>query len=295
MIMNNDYFIDMYDNYLTIERQYSKNTKESYLRDIHQFIELMDKNIIDITEDDANSYYRYLRDTYTNNSVLRKLSSVKNFYKYFCSEELLEINPFEYIKSSKKQTTLPKYLTIEVINQFLDSLDGNKPIDHRNRAMFELLYATGIRVSELIDLRVGNVNLNEGFVLVTGKGNKQRIVPVGETALMYCSEYINKHRVKMLKEHNDILFLNAKGDKLSRQGVYKILKQKTNEVGIYDVSPHKFRHSIATHLLNGGANMKIIQEILGHSDISTVQIYAHVSNDKIKKEYKKYHPLSFDE
>ncbi len=290
--MNNEKLLDLYDTYLTVEKQYSPNTKISYLRDIRQFITLIEKNLIDVDEDDALKYYTYLRENYNNNSLLRKLSSVKNLYKYFCSESILEVNPFLYVKSSKKQVTLPKFLSIDEINTFLDSLDGEKHIDFRNRAMFELLYATGIRVSELITLEVSNINLLEGFVLVTGKGNKQRIVPIGSTAISHCEIYINSHRIHMLKEHNNTLFLNAFGKPLTRQGVYKILKEKTTAIGIYDVSPHKFRHSIATHLLNGGANMKIIQEILGHSDISTVQIYAHVSNEKVKNEYNKYHPLS---
>ncbi len=290
--MNNQKLIDLYETYLTVERQYSNNTKVNYQKDIIQFSEVIEKDLATVDSDDAHNYYEYLRQNYNNNSLLRKLSSVKNFYKYFVSEEILKVNPFENVKASKVTKSLPKYLTVDDINMFLDSLSGDKPIDHRNKAMFELLYATGMRVSELIDLKVKHINLNEGFVLVTGKGNKERIVPISDTALSCCKIYITKHRVKLLKEDNDILFLNASGNKLSRQGIYKILKVKTEMIGLYDVSPHKFRHSIATHLLNGGANMKVIQEILGHSDISTVQIYAHVSNDKIKKEYQKYHPLA---
>ncbi len=290
--MNNDNLIDLYETYLTVERQYSDNTKINYIKDIRQFCEVVEIKVYKVEEDDALRYYEFLRNSYTNNTLLRKLSSVKNFYKYCLSEDLIAKNPFENIKASKKQVLLPKYLTQDEINLFLDSLSGDKALDYRNKAMFELLYATGMRVSELINLKVSNINLNEGFVLVFGKGSKERIVPISNQSLLYCKEYLNKYRPFLMKEDTDVLFLNTRGNKLSRQGVYKLLKQKCEEVGIYDVSPHKLRHSIATHLLNGGANMKIIQEILGHSDISTVQIYAHVSNDKIKNEYEKYHPLS---
>ncbi len=290
--MSNQELLQEYNDYLVIERQYAINTKLSYLQDINQFNELLQKDYILIEQEDAKKYYQYLRENYKNNTVLRKLSSMKSFYFFLLKEGKVKNNPFKQLTMSKKQVILPKYLSYKEIMYFLDSLEGQSPLEIRNRAMFELLYATGMRVSELTNLKINDVNLDERFVLITGKGNKQRIVPINEVAVSCIDKYYKISRLKLIKKQTNILFVNKNGDQLTRQGIYKILKTKTNEIGLKDVTPHKFRHSIATHLLNGGADLKIIQEVLGHSDISTVQIYTKVSQDKLMKEYNNCHPLT---
>jgi integrase/recombinase XerD len=292
--MTNDQIEDAFFQYLKIERQYSENTISSYRSDITSFQTLLEIDYIDLTLEDAKRYYGYLRDNYANNSVLRKISSIKSMYKYLESEKIIENNVWLSVHVSKRNVLLPKFLSVEQINLLLNSLVGNKPIDVRNKAMFEVLYATGMRISELIDLRVENVNFEERFIKVHGKGNKQRIVPISDIACKYLSLYINHSRLSLMKELTNIVFLNNRGNKLSRQGFYKILKEKALAVGIVDISPHKFRHSIATHMLNEGANLKVVQELLGHENISTTQIYSHVSSNKIINEYNKYHIFGKD-
>lgn len=289
--MKDDEIIKNYIQFLVIEKQFSKNTISSYERDINMFCEIIKKPLIEVDEKDAISYLSYLKQNYKNNSVLRKISSIKNMYKFMQVEEYVKENPFSVTKVRKNKLTLPKYLSKDQINKLLDSLPEETNIDIRNKAMFELLYATGMRVSELINLEVGDLNLEERFIRVVGKGNKERIVPINYASQEILIKYIQKHRILLAVEENNILFLNQHGKKLTRQGFAKILKEKARKVGIEEISPHQLRHSIATHLLNGGANLKVVQEILGHSDISSTQIYTHVAKEKLKENYNLYHPL----
>jgi integrase/recombinase XerD len=292
--MTNEQIEDEFFQYLKIERQYSENTISSYRSDILSFQTLMEVNYIEVSVDDAKRYYAYLRDNYANNSVLRKISSIKSMYKFLESEKIIDHNVWLSIHVSKRNVVLPKFLSVEQINLLLNSLVGDKPIDIRNKAMFEVLYATGMRISELIDLHVENINFEERFIKVHGKGNKERIVPMNDIACKYLSLYINHGRLSLMNDLTSVVFLNNRGSKLSRQGFYKILKEKALAVGIVDISPHKFRHSIATHMLNEGANLKVVQELLGHENISTTQIYSHVSSNKIINEYNKYHIFGKD-
>ncbi|MBL0701704.1 MAG: tyrosine-type recombinase/integrase, partial [Spiroplasma sp.] len=236
----------------------------------------------------------FLRDNYKNNTVLCEESSFKRLFKYLDGEKLIDGNIWDGIKVSKKQVILPKFLTVDEINNLLNSLDGYSPLDSRNKAMFEVLYATGMRISELLNLEVGNVNFEERFIKVNGKGNKERIIPMSEVALKYLKNYYNNDRLLLQKDLTTTLFLNNRGGSMSRQGFYKIVKEKALLVGIDEISPHKFRHSIATHMLNQGANLKTIQVLLGHENIVTTQIYSHVSKDKVINEYNKYHMFGED-
>ena len=292
--MTNKQIEDMFFQYLKIEKQYSQNTIVSYQFDINMFNEIMNKNYMDITLEDAKMYMTFLRDRYSNNTVLRKVSSIKSLYKFLEGEQIIKSNVWMNIRVSKKMVILPKFLTVQEINKLLNSLEGSKPIEIRNKAMFELLYATGMRISELINLKVENINFEERFVRIKGKGNKERIVPMNDIAQKYLYEYIFKARLQLQTTLTNIVFLNARGNILTRQGFYKILKTHALLVGIEDISPHKFRHSIATHMLNEGANLKIVQELLGHENISTTQIYSHVSTSKIVNEYNKYHMFGKD-
>lgn len=292
--MNNEVLLEQFYQYLLIEKNYSKHTIEAYFRDIEQFNDKIKPTpLLDIDLSMVKNYMTWLRDSFANNTVLRKLSSLKTLYNYCLANNLISKNYFNEISVSKKKVILPKYLTEEQINLFLNSLTLDTPLDVRNKAMFELIYATGMRISELINLEIKDLNFNEQFVRVTGKGRVERIIPINDIALKYVKLYIDEYRLGFNPSYDNV-FLNNHGKPLSRQGFYKILKQLALNVGITDISPHQFRHSIATHMLGNGANLKVVQEMLGHKNIATTEIYTHVSNQQIINDYNKYHMFGDD-
>lgn len=291
----NDYLnrIEEFNNYLLIDKHYSKNTIESYKKDLIKLYEYLKiTNIENISKNDIKLYIKYLRDNNMNErSIARNISALKSFYKYLMIEKVVKENPMESIVSPKIGKKLPKFLSEDDINILLDI----KLTDHfayRNKAMLELLYATGLRVSELINLKVYDINLEEAIVKTMGKGSKERIIPIGDYALNALKVYITQYRSSLLKKDlNDYLFLNNHGKPMTRQGFFKIIRKLAIEQGIKkDFSPHTLRHSFATHLLKHGADLRIIQELLGHSDVSTTQIYTHISNEQLDETFKKYHP-----
>lgn len=292
--LNDKILIEQFLQYLQIERQYSQNTLSAYKRDIDKFQQVIAKDLASVTTDDVESYLSYLRANFKENTVLRNVSSLKSLYKFVNSEDLLNDDPFSNIKLSKHSMDIPKYLSVSEVNLLLNSLQDDGPLEARNRAMFELLYATGVRVSELISIKLVDINIEEQVIKILGKGNKERLVILNDIATNAVSKYIIYERIKLLKDPCPYLFINKNGKQLSRQGFYKILKQKALMVGIDDISPHKLRHSIATHMLDNGANLRVIQELLGHSEITTTQIYAHVSREKIRKDYNHYHNFGDD-
>ena len=286
--------IDLFCNYLLIDKKYSHNTIESYKRDLDKLNSFCNKSITNITEKDIKKYLEYLTDNKeSKTSISRNISSLRSFYKFLLIEKIISNNPMENIDMPKLDKRLPNTLDEEDIDKLLDI----KLIDafsYRNKAMLELMYATGLRVSELVNLQVHDVDLDMALVRTLGKGSKERIIPIGDYALYYIKIYIENYRSLMLKrDYNDYLFLNNHGKQMTRQGFFKILKNIAIENGIKkDFSPHTLRHSFATHLLNHGADLRSIQELLGHSDISTTQIYTHVSNRQLRENYDEYHPHS---
>ena len=284
--------IDEFCNYLLIDKHYSNNTIESYKRDLTKFYVYIDKDLKKVSKDDIKNYLKHLYDDKINErSIARNISTLKTFYKFLNITKIINNNPVDSISSPKLGKKLPNTLSEEDINKLLDI----KLIDnysYRNKAMLELMYATGLRVSELVNLKVYDVNLEEAIVKTMGKGSKERIIPIGDYALNALKIYINEYRSTLFKrEVNDYLFLNNHGMKMTRQGFFKIIKKLASEQGIKkDFSPHTLRHSFATHLLSHGADLRIIQELLGHSDVSTTQIYTHMSNEQLEDTFKKYHP-----
>ena len=283
--------IDDFCNYLLIDKHYSSNTIESYKRDLIKFYDYNKKDIKNINKDDIKNYLKYLSDLVDERSIARNISALKTFYKYLIINKIIKYNPIESISSPKLGKKLPNTLSEEDINKLLD-IKLNDNYSYRNKAMLELMYATGLRVSELVNLKVYDVNLEEAIVKTMGKGSKERIIPMGDYALNALKIYINEYRSSLFKkEINDYLFLNNHGKQMTRQGFFKIIKKIALEQGISkDFSPHTLRHSFATHLLKHGADLRIIQELLGHSDVSTTQIYTHVSNEQLEDTFKKYHP-----
>ncbi len=284
--------INEFCDYLLIDKHYSNNTIESYKRDLIKFYDYNKKDIKNIDKDDIKSYLKYLNDNKMDErSIARNISSLKSFYKFLIINKIIKNNPVESISLPKLGKKLPNTLSEEDINKLLD-IKLNDNFSYRNKAMLELMYATGLRVSELVNLKVYDVNLDEAIVKTMGKGSKERIIPIGDYALNSLKVYIDEYRSSLFKrEVNDYLFLNNHGKKMTRQGFFKIIKKLASEQGIKkDFSPHTLRHSFATHLLSHGADLRIIQELLGHSDVSTTQIYTHVSNEELEDTFKKYHP-----
>lgn len=292
--MNNDKnmeFIMKYQTYLLSEKHLSDNSIFSYCEDIILFLKYINKSIISITKEDIYNYLTYLdKEKYSVYSVARKISSLKSFY-IFLNKHYQIKNIIDDIEMPKYYKKLPTILTIEEIDKLLN-VNLASAYDYRNKAMLELMYATGLRVSELVNLDINSVNLEKKFVRCIGKGSKERIVPIGDIACKYISIYLNEYRDKLVKKRLcESLFLNNHGNTITRQGFFKMLKEQCIKVGIEkNISPHMLRHSFATHLLNNGADLRSIQMMLGHSNLSTTQIYTNVSNDILRENYKLYHP-----
>ena len=284
-----------YIDYISFEKRLSNNTKTSYLNDLKAYRSFLNKKGIntykDIKKSDIRAYLAYLdNNKMKTTTIARKLTTIKNFHKYLLRNHIIKEDVADSIQRPKLQKKLPNTLTIQEVDILLD-IKLDTPFDYRNKAMLELLYGTGIRITELITLTIHSIDLNNCIVRLMGKGSKERIIPLGDYTIKYLQKYL-KERVNLLKSNqNDYLFLNNHGKRITRQGFFKILKQLLKDKGLNtNVSPHTLRHSFATHLLSGGADLRSIQTLLGHSDISTTKIYTHISNDKVKDEYHEYHP-----
>lgn len=288
--MNNIYISDFLS-YLEVEANYSKNTINSYENDLNKFEEYYkNKDLLKITSKDIEKYIQTLSDL-APTTVSHNISSLKTFYSYFLKQVRISNNPTDGIKSPKLGIHLPTYLTIDEVNKLLD-IEVTDAFSSRNKAILELMYATGLRISEVISLEFKNIDYDECIIRVMGKGSKERIVPVNDYAIKYLKEYINNYRPELVKnEINNYIFLNNHGRMLTRQGIFKMIKNYAALKNIKKtIGPHTLRHTFATHLLENGADLRVIQELLGHSDISTTQIYTHLTKEALHNEYKKYFP-----
>ncbi len=291
--------IDSFLTYLTAVKGLSKNTLESYGRDILKLAVFLEGK--DITRIDQVGYKHildfltYLKEQGLNTrSTSRTLISVRQFFKFLLAEKFIESDPTFLIRTPKIKRGLPETLSLEDVEKLLSSPDESSPEGIRDKSMLEVLYATGIRVSELVELGLNDVNFDLGYIIAYGKGSKQRIVPIGEKAKIKLREYLDTSRPKLLKSRTSPhLFVTRLGRKMTRQGFWKIIKAYSRKSGLTKkISPHTLRHSFATHLLERGADLRAIQVMLGHSDISTTQIYTHVERERLKEVHKKYHPRS---
>lgn len=285
--------IEQFLRYLLIDKGYSNNTIESYKRDLLKFLEYnKNKDIKEISNKQLKEYIKYLNENELNEkSISRNISCLKSFYKFLIIEKIINNNPTEALFMPKIKKGLPKILTEQEVMELLD-IELIDNYSYRNKAMLELMYGTGFRVSELVNLKLQDIDLSQDIVRTFGKGSKERVVPIGEYASDALKEYIYKYRNTMLKKYNnDYLFLNNHGNKMTRQGFFKIIKEIAQKKHIdKSLSPHVLRHSFASHLLKYGADLRTIQELLGHSDISTTQIYTHITNEELKQNYKDFHP-----
>ena len=290
--------IDKYKTWLRLEKSLSANSIEAYLTDLDKlirFVESEGKDFATISYQDLQQFVAQLRDIGIHpRSQARIISGIKSFYRFLLLDEYITADPTELLESPKIGLKLPEVLTVNEINDILDTIDLSLPEGQRNRAMLEVLYSCGLRVSELISLRYSDVYFDEGFIRVEGKGSKQRLVPISETAIREIKNYLLDRNLMVVKKgFEDILFLSRRGTALSRIMVFHIIKQQTEMAGVHkNVSPHTFRHSFATHLLEGGANLRAIQEMLGHDKITTTEIYTHIDRQFLRKEILEHHPRS---
>ena len=290
-------YIKNFKSYLQIERSLSKNSVEAYIRDIKKFASyaIFHKlNALNVIRENISEFLLALNEKKLSaRSQARIISGIKAFYKYLIMEDYIQSDPTQLIESPKIGLKLPDTLTLSEIDKLIAAIDLSSRQGERNRAILETLYSCGLRVSELIHLQLSNIHFKEGYLKVIGKGDKERLAPMGGRALKYLTIYINQIRnnQKIRKGDEDIVFLNNRGTKLSRVMIFLIIRKLTEEIGLKKkISPHTFRHSFATHLIEGGADLRAVQEMLGHESITTTEIYTHLDKEYLRSNIIQFHP-----
>lgn len=294
--------LDDYSHYLKIERGLSENTVISYQRDMTQYLLFLEEQQIgswsEVDRFVVLDFLEALRQSGKSSAtIIRMVSTLRKFHQFLRQEGLVEVDPMQYIDTPKKKQKLPKTLSIKEVEKILESPDVTTPLGIRDRAILEVMYATGLRVTELITLKLDDLHLSLGLIQTIGKGEKERIIPIGDIAMNWIQRYLDEVRPSLVIKNKgaqpEELFLNYQGKAFSRQGIWKNLKIHVQHAGIdKEVTPHTLRHSFATHLLENGADLRIVQELLGHADISTTQIYTHISKQRMADVYKQYFPRS---
>jgi integrase/recombinase XerD len=291
--------LDLFLSYLNVERGFSSNTLSAYSRDLVEVVEyLVGQGVSswsEVAHQHLAEYFVRLGDGLSHRSKARRLAALRSFFKYLEKRGAIIKNPASHMRFPKFRVPLPEVLSESQVEALLAQPDRSTPVGQRDRAMLELLYASGLRVSEITGLRVQQLFLDPGYVVVLGKGDKERLVPMGEWARETLEAYLDHGRRQLLKpgRHSVFVFLNRRGTELTRQGVWKIIKQYALRAGIpQSLTPHMLRHSFATHLLQNGADLRSLQTMLGHADISTTQIYTHVARTRLKAIHQQYHPRS---
>ncbi|MCR5786289.1 MAG: site-specific tyrosine recombinase XerD [Acholeplasmatales bacterium] len=286
--------------YLENDKALSLNSIDAYLTDLRDYARFLKKyqNVYDVNDITQEAIERYMlslkRSGLSSKSISRKLTSIKEFHKFLCDERITRDNPSILIDSVKQEKKLPTVLTVEEIEKMINSIKLDTPLGLRNRALIEVMYGSGLRVSEAAGLKVGDLHLNSKYISIIGKGNKERIVPIGDVASEALRNYFDDGR-KVLTQNmfSDYVFLNYKGEAMTRQAIFKFIKKLASDNGIEkEISPHTLRHSFATHLLENGVDLRYVQEMLGHEDISTTQIYTHLDKSRLKEMVNEIHPLA---
>ena len=293
-----DGLMDQFLEYMIVELDHSMNTIEAYSRDVMQYLEFLSselgiEDVKEIIRDDIQTYIAFLHDQQlSSSSISRKISSIRLFHKFLYLNDYVDENLLSYIVKPKEKKSLPTVLSVEQVDKLINSFDESDPLQLRNKTMIELMYSTGLRVSELVNLKLNDLHFTTQTLSCVGKGNKERIVPMGERAVSLLRRYIDEVRPKLNKRlEPQILFLSSKGTQLTRQAVWKLLKEQLKICGLNpNISPHQLRHTFASHLLENQVDIRYIQELLGHSDISTTQIYTHVDTKTLNEVVNLYHP-----
>ncbi len=295
--MNWDSLIKSFSTYLRIERSLSTNTIESYSNDLNKLSDFLTPKSISATKvrlNDLKDFITSISEILSETSQSRIISAIKSFYKFLLIENLIQTDPSENLVSPKIGRKLPNVLTIEEINLIINSVESNN-VGIRNKAIIEIIYGCGLRVSELTNLLLSNLFLKQGYIKIVGKGNKERLSPIGSLATDSLNDFLTNVRpgLKINNKFSDHVFINNRGTSLSRSMIFKMIKKYTLKANINkDISPHSLRHSFATHLVEGGANLRAVQEILGHSSITTTEIYTHLDSDYLRSNLIEYHPRS---
>ncbi len=292
--------INEFLDYLNNEKNYSLNTTKNYEIDILEFKDYLDKKNFNYLTVDHDFIKGYLMELYnkklSRNSIARKLSSLRSFYKYLFNNDLIKTNPFKYVSTPKKERKLPKYLGVEELEVIFNIPDLNTSLGQRNKVILEVLYATGVRVSELVNIKLSDIDFYRKEIKILGKGNKERIDPFGDYCLNAINLFLNDGRKKLLQKHHtssEYLIINEHGKKITTRGVEKIIDGIVKKAALKKhVSPHMLRHSFATHLLNEGCSIRTVQELLGHESLESTQVYTHVSNERLRSVYLNCHPRS---
>ena len=291
--------IENYANYLRFEKNASGNTIEAYVSDLQKLQNFAEQNLVSVTpitisyEHLQEFLYQVSKINYSERTQARWISSIKGFFSFLLEDELREDNPSALLETPKLGLYLPDTLSLEEIEKLISATEENTDLAKRNRCMIEVLYGCGLRVSELTELQISNINFKENYLKIQGKGDKVRFVPLADYTADFIKNYINniRSKQKINPKHSDILFLNSRGAQISRQMVFLIIKEIVRKADIQkNISPHTFRHSFATHLLQNGADLRFIQEMLGHSSITTTEIYTHLNTEELHETILKYHP-----
>jgi integrase/recombinase XerD len=290
-----DDLADQYINYLRVERGLADNTVQAYSRDLNRFFQFLESHSLSplkVTQNRISEYVSMIGNGLSARSVARNVSAIKMFFRFLAAEGKIMSSPARLLESQRLSRRLPGTLTPGEVERLISQPDPSSPKGQRDRAMLEILYATGLRVSELVSLKLLNINLEAGFLRTLGKGSKERIVPMGDKAIKAVKEYLSNGRPHLTRGNNSsYLFPNLRGHPMTRQGFWKIIKNCGRQAGIKkNITPHILRHSFASHLLEGGADLRAVQVMLGHADISTTQIYTHVTRERLKKLHEKCHP-----
>jgi integrase/recombinase XerD len=287
--------IGQFTDFLLVERGLSSNTINAYRRDLLAFVKFIENNtgssLLEVRHEDITGYLSHLNDLKLASSSLdRKMDSLRTFYKFLIAERYIGENPTALIEPLRSWSKLPTILSIAEMESLINYPDTSKPLGLRDKALLEIMYACGLRVSELVDLQITDVNPEIGYIRCVGKGNKERVIPVGSMALEAVKKYLDSGRPQ-LNPKDDCLLINYKGEKLTRDGVRRIIQEVAKSAGINKkISPHTLRHCFATHMLEHGADLRSLQEMLGHASISTTQIYTHVTSERLKQIHSKFHP-----
>ncbi len=296
------YILKDYEYYLKKEKGSSKNTISAYIRDLEQYRIFLEKyhqvkKPSHIQKKHIEGYLKSLDKRVSSKTIARKLTAIKSFHHFLALEKEVDIDITKDFSTPKSSKTLPKVLSVDQVVSLLEQVDKDSDLGLRNKALLELIYGSGLRVSELLDIQIEDIHLNQSYVIVHGKGSKERMVPISDMANIALRKYMADARPNLLKDRKIThVFLNQNGQRLSRQGFFKVLKKLALDAGIdSECSPHTLRHSFATHLLENGMDLRTLQTLLGHEDISTTQIYTHISQKRIKEIYKKAHPRAKEE
>jgi integrase/recombinase XerD len=294
--MDNQRLIEDFITTIRVEKGLSNNTIQSYRSDLSilcEFLDKKEKNLLTAERDDLIDLLAHMKDEGRSDaSIARLMSTLRGFFKFALTEKFLNRDPTAYMSTRKAWQTLPRFLTQEEVDKLLEQPDLNDDIGIRDRAMIELLYATGLRVSELVSLRIADIELEVGTLSCFGKGSKQRRIPIGRSSIHFLKNYFAVRQRLLNGERSDTLFVEPKGNPISRQKFWKIITGYGESAGLGHVTPHMLRHSFATALIENGADLRSVQMMLGHSDINTTQVYTHVTNERLKSAYKQFHPRS---